>query len=272
MADPSIISQMRLLFGFLPEELMSVFIDGYVEFGDVELALARMRQAPAYEDYFGGNRRPDGTLRFSEAEYASYRERFRLTLASINVNPDLFTDHFIDLVEGDVSPSEFAARVDSIYERVIDQAPTIRAYYAQTQGLELSDSAILASVLDPDLGRLILDRTISMAEVGGEAALRGFGIELPTAERLVQAGVTRQGAQELFGQAAETLPILDVLAARHNDPDDDFDLNEFLSAAIFDDPEQRRRIRRLVAAEESSFSQALYARGQSGQVTGVLAR
>lgn len=281
MADPALVNELSLLYGFLPDELLAIFIDAYVEFGDVELATAAMRQAPAYERYFAGNRRADGTVRMTEGEYASYRERFRLTIASINVNPDLFSEQFVNLVAGDVSPDEFLGRVESLYERVIDQAPAIKQTYAQLYGIEMTDSAILASVLDPEVGRAIIERRISIAEVGGEAALRGFGIELltrnalpqaVTAEELVQAGVTRQGAQQVFGEAANQLPILDILARRHDDPDDDFDINEFLSAAIFDDPEQRRRIRRLVAAEQSMFTQGRYLREQGGGVIGLVAR
>jgi hypothetical protein len=273
-------AQIRFLFPYLPEPLLQAFLTGYVEHGDVALAQATMRADSAYDTYFPGNRRPeDGTIRFTEVEYSSYRDYFRATLASVNVNPDLFTDKFARLIEGDVSPAEFAARVDAIYERVVSGSAQIRAWYAsgglggdQFAPIELTDSALIASALDPEVGEAILNRRISMAEVGGEGALRGFGIDFNLAESLVQAGVGKGQAQELFGQAAAQLPILDVLARRHNDPDDDFDINEFTKAAIFDDPVERQRIRRLIAQEQGLYTQGAFNRGREGEVLGLLAR
>jgi hypothetical protein len=273
-------AQIRFLFPYLPEALLDAFLVGYVEHGDVALAQAAMRADASYDTYFPGNRRAeDGTIRFTEVEYSSYRDYFRATLASVNVNPDLFGDKFAELVMGDVSPAEFAARVDAIYERVISQSPQIRAWYASGgEGgtafapIAMTDSALIASALDPEVGDAILNRRISLAEVGGEGALRGFGINFDLAESLVQAGVGKGQAQELFGQAASQLPILDVLARRHNDPDDDFDINEFTKAAIFDDPVERQRIRRLIAQEQGLYTQGAFNRGREGEVLGLLAR
>lgn len=270
--DALSLAQLRFLFPFFPEPLLQVFLAGYVEHGDTGLALAQTRTSDIYEQYYPGNRREDGTVRMTEPEYQSYRDYFEATLASINVNPELFRDRFPEILAGDVSPAEFASRVDAIYERVVSQAPELRSFYAQQYGLDLTDSALVASVLDPDIGTQILNRRISIAEVGGEAALRGFGIDLNLANTLVQAGVDRPAAQEFFGQAAAQLPILDVLARRHNDPDDDFDLNEFVAASIFDDQGERQRIRRLVAQERSLFTAGAFNRGRQGELLGLLQR
>ena len=73
------------------------------------------------------------------------------------------------------------------------------------------------------------------------------------------------------------LPALQVLAARHADPDDTFDLGEFTQAQIMNDPMQRQRIRRLVAQEQSDFSQgagqaSAFELDQTGQKLGLKAR
>jgi hypothetical protein len=44
-----------------------------------------------------------------------------------------------------------------------------------------------------------------------------------------------------------------VLANRHFDPDDDFDIFEFTAASLFNDPVQRRRMARLIAQEQAQF-------------------
>jgi len=79
-------------------------------------------------------------------------------------------------------------------------------------------------------------------------------------------------AQQFFGNAAMLVPTLSVLASRNADPDDDFDLTEFTQAQIFDDPTQRRRMRRLLAQETASFTggaQIEFRRGQTGGVAGL---
>ena len=134
----------------------------------------------------------------------------------------------------------------------------------------MTEAAIVASFMDPDIGQAVLDRRMAMSEIGGEAAMRKFNIDLDFARQLEQGGVTRDQAQDLFGQGALDVPVLNVLAARHADPDDDFDINEFSKAYVFDDPVQRRRIRRLVAQERATFSGANpYGEDRSGRVTGL---
>ena len=109
-----------------------------------------------------------------------------------------------------------------------------------------------------------------MAEIGGEAATRGFNIGKGMSEELFRAGLGRNEAAGFFGQAATQLPGLDVLARRHEDPDDDFDLEELTKAMIYDDPEERRRMRRLVAQERSTFTDVgNLARGRTGGVAGL---
>lgn len=253
-SEEDIRAEVEALYSYLPDEMIQMVIDGYIEHGNPERALAEARMSDVYRELFPGNVREDGSLRYTEQGYASYVERAQLALASVNINPDLFGSQIVEALANGVQIGEFEQRVDSVYERVIDAVPEIRQWYAQNYDIEMSDSAILAASLDPEIGRQILDGQLTNAEIGGEAALRGFGLDLNLADRIRQRGVDRAGAGEVFSQAAEQLPVLDVLAQRHNDPDDDFDLNEFLNASIFDDPTERRRIRRLVSQERALFT------------------
>jgi len=269
-ASQTLLNEIQLLFPQLPAELVQVYADAYVEYGDADLALSSMRAAPAYDTYFAGNRRTDGTLRYTETDYATYHDRFRYALMSVNVNPDLFENQFGALIAGDVSINEFEARVDTVYERVIDRAPEIRQELEQYYGFGLTDSAIIASAIDPNIGNQILERRISVAEIGAEASLRGYGIDLGFAERIYGRGIDRSTAGETFAAAAEQVPILDVLARRHADPNDNFSLEDFTAASLFDDPFERRRIRRLLAQEKSLFSGSTGFVTEGRQVTGLL--
>jgi hypothetical protein len=63
------------------------------------------------------------------------------------------------------------------------------------------------------------------------------------------------------------------LVTRHNDPDDDFDLNELTDAMIFTDPDQIERVERLFATEQSSFSPvAGFTTSGTGALTGLRPR
>ena len=252
--------------------LADVWRQAYIEHGDSTLAMEEVRRAPEYDTYFAGNRRDDGSLRYDENTYLSIVESYEDALLSVNVNPDLFQDKFGGLIEGLVSPSEFVNRVEGMYENVIESSPAIRDFYAANFGIDMTDNAIIASFLDPDIGQAVLDKRIAISQIGGEAATRGLNVGKEYAESLQRAGIGRGEAQRFFGEAVNMMPALSALAARHADPDDEFDLEEFTNASIFDDPEQRRRMRRLMAQERSTFSggaQVDYARGQVGGITGL---
>ncbi len=233
------------------------YIDLWTEFplATSQTILSMLRDDPVWDQEFPGNRYPDGSPIHSEDQYRAIEASFRDTLLSVNVNPNLFQNRFAELIQGFVSPQEFTQRVETVYTRVMDSSPAIRNYYASNFAEDMTDSAIMASFLDPDIGMAILNKEIAMSEVGGEASQRGFGIGVDFAKTLVNAGLDQQSeAAQFFSLAEGMLPALNALATRHADPDDDFDLMEFTQAQIFNDPEQRRRLRRLAAQERSDFS------------------
>jgi hypothetical protein len=264
---------------WMPPELIDAWYSEYLELGGAsvsgsaanasEIIRSDPKYRKLYDQFFPGNRREDGSLRLSERDYRARTEGYGNALLGVNVNPELFESKFAALIEGDVGEGEFVRRIESMYERVIDAAPGIRDFYAANYALDMTDSAIIASFLDPDVGNSILDRSIAISEIGGEASMRRFDIDVGFAEELMRGGVTQTQAQDLFGQAATDLPVLNILARRHADVDDDFDLNEFTQAAVFDDPVQRRRMRRLVAQERATFSGSGFGQDRSGAVAGL---
>jgi hypothetical protein len=248
---------------------------GWIRTGDVELARAAVREDPRYDSFFPGNRRDDGSFRLNEPQYQSTVEGYQDVLNSIGINPDLFQSRYGDLVSGDVSVDEFAQeRIYPVYDRVLAASPVVLEEYNRINGVSLTEEGLVAAMLDPDLQERILNKKITMAEIGGEAVERGFELARDTAQMLFEQGVDQRRAEATFGVAANVLPTLNVLAGRHADPDDDFDLGEFLQADIFDDPQQRARMRRLVAQERSMFANAAgagipYRSDQSGRLLGL---
>lgn len=257
------------LLPFLPQALIQIYADAWAEFNDTAVALGVMRQSPLYDQFFPGLRRPDGTLRMSEQEYIATKEAFGISLLELGVNPALFSNRFVELIEGNVSAAEFQIRLNSVFTGILNNLPEVRAFYTQNFGINMTDEAIFASVLDPEIGQGILNQTISIAQVGGEAALQGFSIGLGFAERLANAGLTQASARGLFADASFRIPTLTTLAVRFNAPDQTLDLGEFVDAAFFGSASQINRQRRLLAGETASFAPQGFATTTQGRVTGL---
>jgi len=263
-----------VLMPWMPDELIAIYNEAFIEYGDPAMAWAFVRQSPEYAVHFAGNRREDGTLRMTEQEYASVKDAYSDVFRSIGLNPELFKGQYVDLIEGDVSPDELMRdRVMPVWERVIESTPQIMEFYANNYGLEMTPEAILAAALDPDrVGTAILNKQIALSEIGGEGASSGFDVDIEFAERLMDEGLDQLSADSLFKKAENMLPVLNTLAARHADPDDEFDLKEFVSGELFADPQQRRRIRRLMAQESSTFTggaQVDYLKSRTGGLAGL---
>lgn len=260
--------QLLLFYPWLPPEVIEAYDDSYRS-GDVE-PWAVVRADSRYDIWFPGNKTDDGSVRYGEGQYAAVRESYRDVLRSINLQPGLFEERFTELMEGEVSPAEFEARVSEIYDRVISASDAIKQAFATANGFDTTVEGILASVLDPTIGDRILSQEISIAEITGAAAESGFQLRRDRVEQLESFGITLERARDVFQQAETTLPILDMLAARHADPDDDFNLEEFTQAEFFNDPFQNRRMRRLISQERSTFSLGPSARQTRGALTGLI--
>lgn len=245
-----------ILYGWLPAAAREAFRQAWI--ADTETAWQTIRTDPRYESWFPGNLTDDGRVRLAEDQYAvtivEYEDAFR----AVGIDPDHFRSTFGDLIRGEVKADElYQDRLAPMYDRIVGVfgSTEIRQYYANTYGIgDMTPEAFMAGVLDPNLGSRILSGQIAVAEIGGEALQSGFDITAEMASQLVGAGLGRTQADELFRNAENVLPTLQVLAQRHEDPNDNFDINEFTSAMVFSDPVQLRRIRRLQAQESSLFS------------------
>jgi len=254
-------------------QMLDAYTQEWAQTENEQLAVNAVRDTVSYKATFKGNYDPEtGEVRMSESNYIASKSAFDATIASVNLNPEYFADDFVTALENEISPSELINRVEGAYERVIQQSDFMREFYSENYGIEMTDSAILASLINPTVGDGILNRRIAVSEIGGEAAARGYGIDVGFGQRLAQAGVDKQAAGAFFGEAANLIPMMNVLSSRHSDPDDEFNLEDVSSAVLFDDPETRRRIRRAKAQESSTFTGGAgldYAKGQSGGVKGL---
>jgi hypothetical protein len=246
--------QLRATYAWLPPEALNRLVELYFEIGDAVQAWVQMRLDPRYEQWFPGNLTDDGRPRYAEELYANIIGRYDSVMEGVGLG-DSLRHRYGEWIAGDVTPDEAAARIIPMYERIVSQSQQLKQWYAENYGLVMTDRALLLSALDPGLGEQILTKQISIAEIGGEALESDFNVDLAFATRMFEEGqVTRTEAESIFQRAEGFLPVLNVLASRHADPDDDFNLDEFVAADLFADPEQRRRMNSLIAQERSLFT------------------
>ena len=263
------------LYPNMPPDILDLFANEWARTGDPQVAIAEVRRSPAYEIAFPGNKRPDGTVKFDEVTYTGLKESYIGTLQEYgiprNTSVDLLTDRFTGLIQGKVSAREFAQRVDAVYQGIQENIPEVTTFYRENFGLELTPGAIFVGALDPTVGEEIVAGRITTAQIGGEAARAGFEISGDFAQRLQRAGISQAQARQLFTTAQAELPRLQELQARGGVTDpEQFTLEQFTEAAVFQSPEELEEIRRLEAEEESRFAPVGGAARRGRRVTGLV--
>ena len=263
------------LYPNMPPDILDLFANEWARTGDPQVAIAEVRRSPAYEIAFPGNKRPDGTVKFDEVTYTGLKESYIGTLQEYgiprNTSVDLLTDRFTGLIEGEVSAREFAQRVDAVYQGIQENIPEVTEFYRENFGLELTPEAIFVGALDPTVGEEIVAGRITTAQIGGEAARAGFEITGDFAQRLQRAGISQAQARQLFTTAQAELPRLQELQARGGvEQPEQFTLEQFTEAAVFQSPEELEEIRQLEAEEASRFAPIGGAARRGRRVTGLV--
>lgn len=263
----------KKLHPWLPEDLLSTFVDSWIETGDPQQALAEMRQSGNYEQHFPAIFRDDGTMRMGEREYLATRAQMEQQIASYDVNPERFQSHITRAIEGEQSPQELRGRLSAMWGRVLDNADAVRQEFGRHYNIEnLSDSALFASALDPELGQDVLNRRIDVAEVAGGFRDEGWRRSENRIRELMNEGVEGFGqARSLARQITRRSENLSVLGRRHNEGD--FSRRDVEEATVFEDQGEQRRIKRTMAAEQSLFSPSgRFRQDESGALSGLRER
>jgi len=263
------------LYPNMPPDILQLFAEEWSKTGNPNVAISNVRKTTAYDTAFPGNKRPDGTVKFDEVTYQGLKESYIGTLAEFgvprNTSVDLLDDRFTGLVEGEVSAREFAQRVGAVFQGVQENIPEVTEFYRENFGLELTPEAIFVGALDPTVGEEIVAGRITTAQIGGEAARAGFEISGEFAQRLQRAGISQAQARQLFTTAETELPRLQELQARGGqETPEQFTLEQFTEAAVFQSPEELEQIRLLEAEEASRFAPIGGAARRGRRVTGLV--
>jgi hypothetical protein len=269
-------------YSYLGEELLETFIGEYnVNGGDVDEALISMRGTQAYKDKFPGIFREDGTtLRFTtetpELDYIKMKEDYFNALEDYNLNPSYFEGKITDLFDNDVDPGTFATRLDTAYTSLFNQFDAVKQYYVENYPGQfpttddISDEAIFASFISEDVSADIISQRVSVSQIGGAFKEEDFAVSAQQAQRLVSAGLSGTGAQQIAQRAEASLPRLQRLARRFTGREDIFGLSEFIESEVFGEGVSAQVRERLEAEQATAFTREGGAAQTQVGVTGLV--
>lgn len=250
----------ELLYPWLTRmpELLTAFVDAWQQYSEspnaAQLALAAMRQHPAYDRYFAGNAIGDGRYRLSEVEYLATTDGYARNWVEFEINPEVVARYNAQLIEGDISVAEHRDRIGAIHQTLLasDEYRHSRDFYARNYGIDLNDQAILLSAIDPGIGREILQRRLSLSQLGGAALAYGYQRSLSRVEQLAPR-IEPQDALRFYAGAQARIGTLAGIAARYRDDGGRFGIGDLEDADLLNDGHTQRRLQRLVRTEQAHF-------------------
>ena len=254
--------ELKALYPWMTDGLLNILLDGeggYVETGKMNVALASMRASDEYAKTFPGIAREDGTLRMTESQYYETVDVMKDSLRDYNLNPEVFQNDITSAIGGDVSAKEFAERLQFGYSQVVNNIPQVKEVYFREYGLDLSDEALFAMFVSPDIADSVLQNQILVSSIIAEAETAGASITKQAAMSFAQAGITQPQAREVFGQAVSIAPGLS-----------DMTTTAIARGIAGLDPEALANIRRGQAIRASASSPTTgAAQTQAGEVVGL---
>ena len=254
--------ELKALYPWMTDGLLNILLDGeggYVETGKMNVALASMRASEEYAKTFPGIAREDGSLRMTESQYYETIDVMKDTLRDYNLNPEVFQNDIVSAISGDVSAKEFAERLNFGYSQVVNNIPQVKEVYFREYGLDLSDEALFAMFISPDIADSVLQNQILVSSIIAEAETAGASITKEAAMSFAQAGISQTQAREVFGQAVSIAPGLS-----------DMTTTAIARGIAGLDPEALANIRRGQAIRASASSPTTgAAQTQAGEVVGL---
>lgn len=180
---------------------------------DMNVFMTKLREQPAYKERFAGNeiRRAAGLNVLSESEYLAMEDTYK-QIARAGGLPTGMLDRgeTTKLIGGDVSPAEWAQRVNEGYKAAQQADPIVRGQLKALYGV--GDGELAAFFLEPDRALPLIERQFGAAKVAAEAQRTGFGqLTLAEAEQLRAQGLTPDQAAQSFGQLAQSAPLFGAI-------------------------------------------------------------
>lgn len=231
--------------------------------------LLELRNRPEYQTRFAANnaRIANGLRALSEAEYIGLEDAYANLMRKYGL-PDWYTaqgqfgtqTNLQKFIANDVSPAEMEDRIQLAVNR-LQNGPkevmdTLRNFFPN-----ITNGDMLAYILDPKKALPVLQRQVTMAEIGGEATRYGLDTSLQRADELAGLGVTQAQARQGYQAIGGGLERGRQLSGFFNEPEYNQNTaeNEIFGAAGAMEAATRRK--RLIRQESSAFGGSSGVRG-----------
>ena len=227
----------------------------------------------AYNTRFKGNelRVAAGMNAYDEATYLDVENSYDETLRKYGLSNMVKADkaaaqaQYADYMAKGIAPTEFAERIQTVADRVINMDPSIKAQF-QTYYPSLTNTDLVSYFLDPKETLPVLKNKVTAAEIGAVADAAKYGIGESRAMELAKFGVTRNEALAGYQNIAEVTPTANKLSGIYNEEGIAYGQTQAEDEYLKQDAQAKLKRNRLASKERAMFQ------GQSGVDTGSLVR
>lgn len=233
-----------------------------------------LRQTDAYKKRFAANteRIAKGLTALDEASYLAKEDAYQNIMRNYGLPESYWKkdalgtqEGFNKLIANDVSSVELEDRISTAQSRVLNANPQVKEALKKFYP-GITDGDILAYSLDPQKALTDIKRKVTAAEIGGAALGQGLATSQLGAEGLANYGVTKQQAEQGYGQIAEFLPTAQKLASIYGEQPYTQQQAEQEIFNMSNSAEAAKKRKKLSAQEQATFS------GSSGISSGALSR
>jgi len=216
----------------------------------------------AYTARFAGNaaRVAKGLNALSEAQYISNEDAYAETLKAYGLGNMLSTDRtanqkkFADYIANDVSSSEFANRIKTASDNIINADPQIMKTFQQYYG-GLTTSDLVSYFLAPDETLPMLQQKVTASEIGTAAQEQGLGVtDKARAEYLTKMGINQASAISGYQNVADVLPTGQKLSSIYKEAGINYDQTTAENEYLLQNANAATKRKQLASLERAKFS------------------
>lgn len=197
-----------------------------------------------------------GGMGTPEEQYRAYRTTVREAAKAYGINDSLVDDQSIyNYINAGNSAETLVSRMGTAAAAVATTPPETMAILKDYYNLSTGD--LISFYLDTDKTEAELTKRLVTAQIGTEAAAQQFGIDVATAENIVQRGYTQGQARTAFETAAAGRSFTAGPGETATEKE--------LIGAEFGDTEAVQKIARVAGSRAGRFAEGGgYAAGQTG--------
>lgn len=244
---------------------------------DSNLIALQLQQTPQFIKRFPAieDRLKAGLPPITVAEYLANEDSYEQLERAAGLPPNFAS--YDALIAADVSPTEYAARINQGYLAVSQADPTViqamQDYYKVTPG------QMAAYFLDPTKAEPLLAQQATSALIGGASAQSTFkgtqnlgtaeGISQQQALRLAQMGVTQSQAQSGFSTLATQSQLYNPLPGANGQVGGNLTTDQLLNAQFGSDGQTKLQLELQAGFEKGTTSEGTAVGQTSAGATGT---